>query len=169
MTTETLEDYTAYVSTDCACYMEDEKTGEDIPADNCAGCGEWMLEGALECLDEFLERNKNTEAVNIEGQKMSWRSLSGYKVIRNTNAQRLSREILDSLTLNGDFTLQLHLKKDKLTAKRSSHDEPMGANFTISPVEICQGYSECLATEFLQELDGVKFCVWCLEIEKANR
>lgn len=168
MKTDTLDEYTGYVSTNCACLDEDEETGEDKPAENCWGCDDWMIDGALECLEEFLDRQGNPGAVLIEGVKMGWRNLSGYKIVRATNGETLARSILNALMLDGDFTIDLHLKGKELTARRGSHDEPMGASFVFSSLEVCQGWDECEDLD-LTDLDGVKYCAWHKDIELANR
>ena len=169
MKTEFLENYLGIIDTYCECVNYDEETNTETPADNCYGCWEDKLEGALECVNEWVERTGDIEAISIEGVNMSWLRRTGYKIERNSDSKKFPRQILDALMIDGDFTIWLELEGKHLTARRASHDEPMGANFTISPVKICQGYSECLETEGLKELEGVNFCAWCLDIEQANR
>lgn len=169
MTITELENYTALLSTVCQCIEIDEDTGEESPAENCLDCDEWMIEGAGELVADWLKRNANPDSVIIRGLAMGWRRLSGYKVIKNYSTEKLNSEILNGLMLDGDFNIDLTLTGKELTARRSSHDEPMGASFTIQPLETCAGWSECVAFEDLKELDGQKFCPWCLDIELANR
>jgi hypothetical protein len=164
---QTLEDWSALVSTNCECLNETD-TGEEVPADTCWGCGDWMTEGANELLNEWQRRNGNPEAVIIKGQAIGWRSLSGYALVRSTS-DRLSNETLSKLMLDGEFTLKMQLQGNTCTIKRYSHDEPMGASFILEGFEPCQGWSECEAVDDLKELDGVKYCAWCLDIELANQ
>lgn len=165
----TLENYTALLTTVCQCYEYNEETGEDEPAKNCLDCGDWMIEGANETITQWQLRNNLPDSVIIRGAGMGWRKLSGYKVLKSHNSDILKDDIINGLTLNGDFTLDLELIGKQLTARRASHDEPMGASFIIEPLETCQGWGECLAFEDLKELDGQQFCPWCLDIELANR
>jgi hypothetical protein len=163
---ETLETYKAIVTTNCQCNFLDEEGNEYIPND-CHGCGDDMLWEAQTLLEQFLERRNYPNAVIIHGSRMGWRNLSGYAIVQH--GQNYWRDILDKLTLNGDFTLEMELNGDILTVARYSHDEPMGASFTIEPVTVCQGWSGCEAIDELQDIDGVPFCKWCAEIEEANR
>ena len=77
---------------------------------------------------EFLERNNSPSYLKIQGKAMGWQRRSGYKII-----EAKFDELFDSLTFSGDWTLKITLAGDSLTIVRSSHDEPMGATFTIEP------------------------------------
>lgn len=163
---KTLEDWSALVSTNCECIDETEE-GEDVPAENCAGCGEWMLEGAYQTLEEWLGRNDWPSGVIIQGAAMGWRRLSGYALVRATE-DKLAQKILDKLTLNGDFTLELKLHGKACHAVRYSHDEPTGASFELQPFTACDGWSECQAVEGIKEYEGVNLCAYCHELQEAN-
>jgi hypothetical protein len=170
MTTTKLDTWTGYLTTNCECTFYNDETDEIEPVTECDGeCFTMDKESSLELVEQWLERNGNPEAALISGAKMTWQSLSGYAIERNTNSEKLAEQILNALMLNGDFTITLELTGKDLTARRASHDEPMGASFTITPAKVCQGWNECLAIDNLQELDGAKFCAWCLDLELANR
>jgi hypothetical protein len=165
---KTLEDWSAEVSTNCAC-LDETETGEEVEAANCHGCGDWMLEGAHELLEEWQRRNNYPEAVLVQGSRIGWRGLSGYAFIRENGSEKITKELLSKLMLDGDFTLNMQLEGNTCKIGRYSHDEPTGASFTLEPFAPCQGWSDCQAVENLQELDGVKYCAWCLDIELANQ
>jgi hypothetical protein len=68
--------------------------------------------------------------------------------------------------LDADFRLELKLEGKTLTAKRWSHDEPMGCSFKLAPFMPCDGYSECLAlAEDIKEYEGRSLCSVCADIE----
>jgi hypothetical protein len=164
--TELLEDWASYVSTDCQCLIEDEATGEEVTPSECQDCGEWMREDAHELIEEWHRRNNNPEALLIQGHYMNWDRRNGYALIRDS--ANLSKETLNKLMLNADFTLTLKLEGNTCQVTRTSHDE-LGASFTLEPFAPCQGWSECQAVDDLKELDGVKYCAWCLDLELANQ
>ena len=164
-----LEDWSALVSTNCECSFTDEEGNEipEISPDYCNGCGEWMLEGTLELIEEWLERNDYPSAVIIQGRAMGWRRLSGYALIRESG-DKIAGKTLDKLMLNGDFTLELKLTGRACHVVRYSHDEPTGASFELQPFTACDGWSECQAIEGITEHEGQNLCAWCLDIELAN-
>lgn len=164
-----LEDWGALVSTNCECVFTDEEGNEieGIVPDYCNGCGEWMTEGALELIEEWLERNDYPSAVMIQGAAMGWQRRSGYALIRATG-DKIARETLNKLMLNGDFTIELKLTGRACHAVRYSHDEPTGASFELEAFTACDGWSECQATEGITEHEGQNLCAWCLDIELAN-
>jgi hypothetical protein len=170
MTTQTLDDYTAILTTACECSFYNDETDELEESGECFGdCYEENKDWSLETISQWIERNGKPEGAMIEGADMTWLKRSGYKLERNTDPEKLSAQILNALMLNGDFTITLKLAGKNLTARRASHDEPMGANFTITPALVCQGWRECEAIEEFKELDGQMFCPWCLDLELANR
>lgn len=164
---KTLEDWSALVSTNCEC-MDETEEGEEVPAANCHGCDEWMTEGTLELIEEWLERNDYPSAVIIQGRGMGWRNLSGYALIREAGSDKIARATLDKLMLNGDFTLEFTLKGKACTVRRGSHDEPTGASFELQPFTACDGWSECQAIEGIKEYEGVNLCAYCYELQEAN-
>lgn len=156
MKRETLENYTTELETNCGCISYCE-------------CWEDDKENSHYLIMEWLERNNKPEGALITGRNLTWQRLSGYAIVRNSDTAELARAILAALMINGEFIIRLTLEGKQLTARRSSHDEPTGASLEILPVDVCQGWSECLDIENLQELDGAKFCAWCLDLEIANR
>jgi hypothetical protein len=164
-----LEDWGALVSTNCECSFTDEEGNEipEVSPDYCNGCGDWMLEGALELIEEWLERNDYPDAVIIQGVAIGWQRRAGYALIREAG-DKIPAAILEKLTLNGDFTLELKLKGKAGHAVRYSHDEPTGASFELHPFTACDGWSECQAVDGIKEYEGVNLCAYCHEIEEAN-
>jgi hypothetical protein len=163
----TMEPTVTLATNECECqYYNDED--ELVQPDNCMGlCYEdacdWFGENAL----EFIEANNLTDRdyLLIEGSGMGWTRASGYKLIKaeiNT--------IRESLMLNGDFRIEFYFSDDKktLTARRWSHDEPMGTGlFTYKRVDVC-AYTDCLAMDDLQDYKDEKYCPFCYEIAQAN-
>jgi hypothetical protein len=162
-----LEDWGALVSTNCECIDEDPETGEESPAMNCQGCGEWMTEGALELIKEWLARNDYPDAVMIQGVAIGWQRRAGYALIREAG-DKIAAATLDKLMLNSDFTIELKLTGKACHAVRYSHDEPTGASFELHPFTACDGWSECQATEGIREYEGQNLCAYCHEIKEAN-
>jgi hypothetical protein len=156
LNTQKLESYTTELETNCGCVSYCE-------------CWEDNKEDTLACLTQWLIRNGEPEGVLIAGAAMTWLRRTGHKLERNNNTGKLAQQILEALAINGEFILKLSLEGKELTARRSSHDEPTGASFVLRPVNVCQGYSECLTTDSLTEFEGANFCAWCLDIELANR
>ena len=167
---QTINDWSALVSTNCACTFIDEEGNEvpEIMPDYCFGCGDWMTDDAIALLDEWQRLNDYPGAVIIQGIRMGWRALSGYAFIRDSDSLKISRELLDKLTLDGDFTLNFSLTGKVCTIKRTSHDEWPGAEFTLEAFTPCDGWSDCQATEGITEHQGQNLCAWCLDIELAN-
>lgn len=162
-----LEDWSALVSTDCQCYYMDEDTGEYVYPE-CDECGEWMTEGALELIEEWLERNDYPDAVIINGVAMGWQRRSGYALVREAGSNKIAREVLNKLMLNGQFTIELKLTGRACHAVRYSHDEPTGASFELQAFTPCDGWSECQAIEGIKQYEGVNLCAYCHELEEAN-
>ena len=171
--TELLEDWTSTLTTDCQCLIEDEDTGEDVRPSQCWGdCGEWMLEDAHMTLEEWQKRNSDPEAALITGANLTWQRLSGYSVARGYSHEAITKAILKRLMLDADFRLELKLEGSNLTAKRWSHDEPMGCSFRLVAFTPCDGWSECYAVgEDLKEYeqyDNRVFCEFHADIESVN-
>lgn len=164
---KTLEDWSALVSTTCQCDYTDEDTGERVYPE-CGECGEWMTEGTLELIEEWLERNDYPSAVMIQGVAIGWQRRSGYALIREAGSDKIARATLDKLTLNGDFTLELKLHGKACHAVRYSHDEPTGASFELQAFTPCDGWSDCQAVEGIKEYEGVNLCAYCHELQEAN-
>ncbi len=119
----------ANVDTDCQCDTYNEELDEYVPMEYCEGtCYEWQKEDVFHLLGEWQLLNEIDEddKIIISGTGIGWQSRSGYK-------ETDILELHGALSLNGDFriTWTLDIPNKKLTARRSSHDEPMGANFEI--------------------------------------
>jgi hypothetical protein len=170
--TELLEGWTSTLATDCQCLIEDEDTGEEVTPDSCMDCGEWMLEDAHMTIEEWQTRNGNPEAALITGANLTWQRLSGYSVARGYSHEAITKAILKRLMLDADFRLELKLEGKELTAKRWSHDEPMGCSFRVKAFTPCDGWSECYAVgedlKEYEEYDNRVFCEFHADIESVN-
>jgi len=138
----TLEKIEVEISNGCECRYCDAcgLGGESDLCPECAtetrfmnycdgACWEYKIDELEEYLmPDFMSANGNPEYLRIEGKRMGWQARSGYKVIKATH-----KELWDSLTFSGDWTLHYVLEGGSLTVTRYSHDEPMGASFTITP------------------------------------
>lgn len=118
------------LTSDCTCESWDEDTDTSSPSDECFGC--WTddkLNFKYEILKPWLEANGWDEdtVIYVFSGNMNWNKVAGWTNVR-------ASEVVDCLTLNGDFTLRFKLENDTLTCVRSSHDE-MGALFTFSKAE----------------------------------
>jgi hypothetical protein len=164
---QTINDWSAALTTNCECsYLDEEDT--EITPDYCSGdCYQEAKEFTLELLEEWQRLNDYPAAVIIQGQRMGWQGLSGYAFIRESGSDKISRELLNNLVINGDFTLQFSLTGKSCTIRRSSHDE-LGASFTLEAFTPCDGWSECQTIEGITEHEGQNLCAWCLDIELAN-
>jgi hypothetical protein len=121
---DTLERLTVTLQSDCICTNEDETN-----SDECFGCWDDSLYDFDELISAWRERaGIDADLVRIEGRGMTWQSLSGHAI---TNLDTLYK----ALTINGDFRIELQLEGETLTARRYSHDEPMGCSFTFAPYE----------------------------------
>lgn len=163
-----LEDWSAALGTYCECSYLDEEDNEITP-ENCFGdCYQEAKDFTLELIEEWLERNDHPSALIIQGVAMGWQRRSGYALIREAGSDKIARETLEKLTLNGDFTLELKLHGKACHAVRYSHDEPTGASFELQPFTACDGWSECQAIEGIKEYEGVNLCAYCHELQEAN-
>jgi hypothetical protein len=113
------------LSSNCVCEDYDEDTDTTTASTECWGC--WS-DGVADFKDNLLQPWLDANgwdldtAIRINGTAMGWQRRSGYK---DTTAS----ELLDGLTLNGDFTLRFKFDGKDLACVRSSHDEPTGASF----------------------------------------
>lgn len=140
----TLNQLTAHTrfSSNCTCWYcpkcESNNVGEEtceecagvtVPSVSCDGdCWTWAYEDWKDSTYPlWAESVGSPQYLKIVGAGMGWRKLSG--------AMYLSaswKSVWDSLTLNGDWTLEFRVAGKKFTAQRWSHDEPMGeAHFEI--------------------------------------
>jgi hypothetical protein len=157
----------ASVTTYCTCEDYNEETDTYTPAESCAGyCGEDAEEWASELSQQWLDETpaNDYETVRVSATGLGWTRARGYKLVKPE-----ALEIIRALYLNGDFTVEFELDGDKLTARRWSHDEPMGsAVFTFERVEQC-------AVSYCEEIEGLKpnrngelLCEFCLDVESVN-
>lgn len=109
-------------------YKCHECGGEATDFDNCDGvCWDFATEDMGEHFRAWCVANK-TDEFAIYGRRMGWLSQSGH-----TGRLTTFRELLDNMTLSGDFTIRWKLSEDnkEFTMTRSSHDEPTGASFEV--------------------------------------
>jgi hypothetical protein len=119
---QTLEKITVTLQSDCVCTNEDETMSDD-----CFGCWDDSIYDFDELISAWRERaGIDEEKVFISGSGMGWQRLSGHAVADLDNLYK-------ALTLRGDFRIELQLEGETLTARRYSHDEPMGCSFTFKP------------------------------------
>ena len=108
----------------------DECEADTTPTSWCDGaCYDYKLEWLEEDFDSYLEAHGKPNFVRIDGKNMGWQNLFGYTIVRAN-----SKELLESLSINGEWTIAFTFSDNLLTVTRFSHDEPMGAYFTVSPV-----------------------------------
>jgi hypothetical protein len=122
------------LSSDCSCEVYDEDTDTSTPSNECFGCFDEDKDNfKYEVLNPWLEANGwNTESlVYVFSGNMNWNQVAGWTNI-------YANQVVDCLTLNGDFTLRFKLDGKDLTCVRSSHDE-YGALFTFSKGEVYEG------------------------------
>jgi hypothetical protein len=119
---------TASVTTECLCENEDGS-----PAEECFNCFEWQKEDVFELLGLWRAGNDISEddVIVIVGESMGWRKLTGSKT---TDILSLD----SALSLDGDFRIEWYLEGNTLTARRWSHDEPVGTGlFTFAILRSC--------------------------------
>lgn len=82
-------------------------------------------------LDDWLKSMDEPKHLRIEGRAMGWQRRSGW-----TDVAATWEKLRDALRIDGDFRLQFSVDEHGiLTARRYSHDEPVGASFSIYPVK----------------------------------
>lgn len=114
------------ISSECTCVEFDEDENE-FQSSDCWGCfDDDTLNFKHEILNPWLEANGWDEdtVIYVFSGNMNWNKVAGWTNIR-------AKEVVDCLTLNGDFTLRFTLEGKDLTCVRSSHDE-LGAKFTFT-------------------------------------
>lgn len=130
---ETINKQTVTVTTDCLCGEGDT----DTLTEYCSGeCYEWQKEDVFTLLGEWQLLNgvDEDDIIRINASSVGWQGRSGYK---DTDIL----ELHGALSLNGDFKIEWYLEDDVLTARRWSHDEPVGTGlFTF---EIYKGCDKC--------------------------
>ena len=132
------------LSTTCQCYacetcsMSYVGEGECLecdtqltPARYCDSiCWEDSNNSAEYALDDYLKSVGNPGYLRIEGSRMGWQLLSG-----SATVPAQWNKLRDALAINGDYILAMEITNESFTVRRSSHDEPTGARFVISPAE----------------------------------
>lgn len=145
-----LEKLTAEVTTDCLCENED-----GTPQDECDNCYEWQKESVFELLGMWQLRNNIDESdpILIEVDKLGWRNAGAFK-------WTTMLELDGALALNGDFRIQWYLEGNDLTARRWSHDEPVGTGlFTFTAHKECEKCGVPVKADIHKEELGM--CVEC--------
>jgi hypothetical protein len=152
----TTEKYTASVTTECECTTENDETGEFGPSNECFGdCYEWQKENVFELLGEWQKSNNIDEddTILINGTSMGWARQDGYKY---TNIL----ELHGALALDGDFKVEWYLENNELTARRWSHDEPVGTGlFTFTVYRSCDKCGEPIEKDI--HIEEMGMCVDC--------
>lgn len=115
---------TVEVASHCVCMDYDGN-----PADDCWGCYDDSKENLHHLIINWLGENDapSGATVLVQGKGMNWTGDTGYaKCDANT--------ILDTIRLErADYRIEFYQDRDNLTARRWSHDEPMGsAQFTFT-------------------------------------
>jgi len=119
------------ISTDCTCEPYYESEDDFVPSNVCEGeCYESAVEDFEVCILEewrILHAIDSHALLRVVGSAMGWTRARGF-----TYAVANAESIVRSLSLrNADYTLYLSFDGEKLTARRTSHDEPTGASFTF--------------------------------------
>jgi len=129
----TINKQTVSVTTDCLCGEGDT----DYLTEYCSGdCYEWQKEDVFALLGEWqlLNNVDEDDIIRINASSVGWQGRSGHK---DTDIL----ELHGALSLNGDFKIEWYLEDATLTARRWSHDEPVGTGlFTF---EIYKGCDKC--------------------------
>lgn len=125
----TVDKIEATLTSDCTCEYYDNETEEYIegkPSEYCYGCWDDSVYDFNEnILYPWYAANNyhDNTPIRIITPNIGWMKQSAY-------CDTYAKDILDKLTLNGDFILRFTLENDKLECVRSSHDE-LGANFAF--------------------------------------
>lgn len=118
------------ISSDCTCTYYDENDNLVESYDECFGCfADDKDNFKYAILKPWYEANgfDDDTIIYVFSGNMNWNKVAGWTNIR-------ASEVIDCLTLNGDFTLRFKLDGKQLTCVRASHDE-YGALFTFSKAE----------------------------------
>ena len=123
----------ATITNDCTCEVYDEETdstkldeyGYPARPDYCYGdCYTESVSDFMENLVKpFAEQKgwKLDDPIKVEANGLTWQGLTGHAF---TTLERL----VDTLSINGDYRLEFQYDTlaETLTARRYSHDEPVG-------------------------------------------
>lgn len=168
----TLEKIIYEITSDCTCRdctscgilyqgREEEECHECsaalIPSDYCYGCWRDAVDYAADYLfPEYLERMDNPKRLRIEGRAMGWQRRSGW-----VNVPADWERFFEALTINGDYRLKFTIEGDFFTVHRYSHDEPMGARFSVYPIQLLpdtMDLDEAIKLEIVDEWGCHKGC-----------
>jgi len=120
----TIEKVSVKLTSDCRCTNED-----GTASDSCFDCWQDSVELFKEMMSDWRKAvGVDWNTVKITGSLVGWRRKSGYGLVGFD-------KVLDSLTINGDFTLDFKHEGKVLTATRYSHDEPTGAGFSFTLIQ----------------------------------
>lgn len=148
----TTEKITVTVTTDCVC----DEGDRDVAYEGCSGdCYEWQKEDVFWILGDWQLANDidENDPILIETDKLGWRNASAYK-------WTTMDELHGALALNGDFRIEWYSENGELTARRWSHDEPVGTGlFTFTHYKGCDKCGEPVKADIHKEELG--FCVEC--------
>lgn len=115
---------TVEITTSCICTDYDGN-----PSDDCWDCYQDSKEQLNHLIINWLGENDapSGASVLVQGKGMNWTGDTGY-------AKCNANTILDTIALErSDYRIEFTQDKNKLTARRWSHDEPMGsAQFTFT-------------------------------------
>ena len=127
MSTETI--FESEITSDCTCTDENEQ-----PTNDCIGwCYQFAEEDVAFLVEEWLDRNQITTlpeevSVLVATNAMNWDRVSAYADIK-------ADKLVTLLKLNGDYCIRFKLQGTELSIVRYSHDEPVGALFTVAIYE----------------------------------
>ena len=148
----TINKQTVSVTTDCLCGEGDT----DTLTEYCSGeCYEWQKEDVFMLLGEWQLANgvDEDDTIRINASSVGWQGRSGYK---DTDIL----ELHGALSLNGDFKIDWYLEGNELTARRWSHDEPVGTGiFTFDILKGCDKCGELIQKDIHAEELGM--CIEC--------
>lgn len=111
----------------------------------------------IESCNAFLkEQGIEQDAYLILGSGMTWRRLSGVKLVEETDS---IRDVLDALSINSDYNLCLTFRDgdNMIEGHRYSHDEPTGVSFNIVPMGWIQ--------EYIKDADNKKHVIQAMYID----
>jgi len=132
----------------CVCVSFDDVMGEFFPSEHCRDCWQDSVEDLeVNVLLPWLDAHGAVDGdyVKIDGEGMGWLRKAGTLSLE-VERDAFASDVLNNLTFdgdfrlvfrtfNGDFRLVFRLEGDVLSARRTSHDEPMGASFVFRLVK----------------------------------
>lgn len=108
----------------------------------------WIYEDAQEHLHEELTRwmhafNPNENPWCVTGSNLTWRRLSGHKIVVAYSGE----ELLAGILPNTDCTFTLIFNGSKIVMRNAHHDAPTGETYHITVAETCPNCGEGYCTE----------------------